>query len=94
MERVPPPPTQRLDSGRWMTPSELGDYTWCPRAWWYSRQEGAKASTEALERGLMVQAELQEAHLANAEPRGLPWGTLAALCLVLVGGFVLWTFWW
>ncbi len=86
---VPPPP-----SGRWMTPSELGEYTFCPRAWWYGRQGAGRAQSEALERGLQVQAEHQAAHLEPPAPRGFPWGGLTLLCLVLVGGFVLWTFWW
>lgn len=77
-----------------MTPSELGEYAYCPRAWWYGHQERARAPTGAFERGLQVQSDLQEAHLAPAVPRGFPWGVLSALCLVLVGGFVLWTLWW
>lgn len=87
MDRPPP-------SGRWMTPSELEEYTFCPRAWWYGRLEAGRAESEAFDRGLQVQAELQAAHLVPPAPRGFPWGALAALCLVLVGGFVLWTFWW
>ena len=92
MEHPPPP------SDRWMTPSELGEYTFCPRAWWYSHQgtghpEG-QAPKDQFEHGLRVQAELQSAHLQPPEPRRFPWGALAALCLALVGGFVLWTFWW
>lgn len=82
----PPPP-----SGRWMTPSELGEYTYCPRAWWYSRQ-GSQPYPRgaAFAHGLQIQTELQAAHLA---PRpGFPWGALAVLGLVLAGGFVLWTF--
>ena len=88
MERPRPP------SGRWMTPSELGEYTFCPRAWWYGRLEAGQAQSEAFDRGLQVQAELQAAHLAPHAPRWFSWGTLASICLVLVGGFVLWTFWW
>jgi hypothetical protein len=88
MERASPP------SGRWMTPSELGEYTYCPRAWWYSCQEAGRAQSEAFDRGLRVQAELQAVHLESPAPGGFSWGVLAALCLVLVGGFVLWTFWW
>ena len=87
MERSSPP------SGRWMTPSELGEYTFCPRAWWYGRQGRDHGLAEAFERGLQVQADLQAAHLEPLAPRGFPWGALAALCLVVVGGLVLWTFW-
>ena len=87
MDRPPP-------SGRWMTPSELAEHTFCPRAWWYARQDQDRGRSEAFEHGLQVQAELQAAHLAMPEPRRFPWGAVAALCLVLVGGFVLWTFRW
>ena len=88
-------------SGRWMTPSELGEYTFCPRAWWYGRQEalarvssGADTRKDAFARGLQVQADLQEAHIAGEEHRRFPWGALAALSLAVLGGFVLWTLWW
>ncbi len=87
MERAPP------SAGRWMTPSELGESTFYPRAWWYGRQEVGLTRPEAYEDGLRVQAELQAAHLAPEATRGFPWGAVAPLCLVLVGGFVLWTFW-
>lgn len=89
MERAPPP------SGRWLTPSELGEFTFCPRAWWYSRQgtghPGGRAREDQFDHGLQVQTDLQAAHLAASHPRGFPWGTVAILAAVLVGGLVLWT---
>jgi len=53
MDRPPP-------SGRWTTPSELGEYTFCPRSWWYTHREDRGRRTleppvdPSFERGLQV----------------------------------------
>lgn len=86
----------RPPSGRWMTPSELGEYTYCPRAWWYSRQgigrPAGQAREDQFDYGLQIQTNLQAAHLAASQLKGFPWGaTVAILAAMLVGGLVLWT---
>lgn len=35
----------------WVTASELGEWAYCERAWWYGRQRVASANRAALDRG-------------------------------------------
>jgi hypothetical protein len=80
---------------RWVSPSELAEYTFCPRAWWYRTHPEEYPRTASLgnpapqyARGVKVHRTL--AHRHRAERRGAPWayllvalGSLLALLWIL-----------
>ena len=56
---------------RWGTASELGDFVYCRRAWWWKRHPEAlprgvqyQPPTAAFDRGVQVHAQMEAAHVA------------------------------
>ena len=85
---------------RWGTASELGDFAYCRRAWWWKRHPeslpaGAHYSPPeaAYARGLQVHAQLEAAHVAPqvASRAGYAAALLFALGVALA--LALWLGW-
>lgn len=76
---------------RWGTASELGDFAYCRRAWWWKRHpESLPAGADytppeaAYAKGLQVHAQMEAAHVGAEASGGIPWGIVA-----LAGGLIL-----
>ena len=78
---------------RWASASELAQYEFCPRAWWYDAHEPPGGATYAGERavreGARYHAKALAAEWRRERSRAAEGVAIAAVLLVLVGG-VLW----
>jgi hypothetical protein len=89
---VAPRPGPHRDDG-WVSASELADYAYCPRSWWYSRHPPAEGRSAASERSARAGIRYHERVLAaewRREQAGVAYLVLLALAIVLVGGGLLW----
>jgi len=81
--------------GGWTSPSELADYAYCPRSYWYRRHppaEGASASSNDRRRaGERYHTAVLGAERRRAERGAAYWtGALLGLGLIVVGLVGLW----
>jgi hypothetical protein len=63
---------------RWVAASELGEWAYCERAWWYGRQRASSGNRAALDRGTAGHDAVARAAQAAAARR-----RLARLLIVL-----------
>jgi hypothetical protein len=82
---------------RWATPSELGDYAYCPRAWFWKRNPEQipqavpyELPREAFERGLQVHAQMEAADASPRVASRLPYGVAVAAGVLLLLVVLLW----
>lgn len=85
------------DGEAWVRPSELGEYAFCPRSWWYSRHPDSfpgrvdtTRGAPARARGLRVHGTLERRHVRAQEGSGVAYALLFAAASVLL---VLGTWW-
>jgi len=76
------------DDGRWVTPSDLAEYAFCPRALYYRRTRDAPDS-EAADRGATYHRRRLSAERRRAEHGRLPWLALALGAALLLLGVAL-----
>jgi CRISPR/Cas system-associated exonuclease Cas4 (RecB family) len=79
----------------WTSPSELADYTYCPRAHWYSRHPPASGPSAASARrsraGQRYHRRVLTAERHRSERGRAYWASvLLGVVLVLAGGLWIW----
>ncbi len=88
----------RGGGGRWATASELGDFAFCRRAWWWKRHPEQvptgveyRPPAEAFARGDQVHARIETAHATPVEASRGPYAValLVALAIGLGLAYVL-----
>lgn len=85
-------PGAQRDDG-WVSASEIADYAYCPRSWWYSRHPPAEGRTAASERSALAGIRYHERVLAaewQRERAGTAYLVLLAVAAVLITGGLLW----
>ncbi|MCI4339683.1 MAG: hypothetical protein L3K06_00820 [Thermoplasmata archaeon] len=79
--------------GPWVSASELADYAYCPRSWWYGRHPPAAGRTRDGVRSSEAGIRYHERALAREwrrERDGPAYLVLLAVAVVLVIGGLLW----
>ena len=80
-------------SDPWVSASELADYAYCPRSWWYGRHPPDEGRSRSGERAQSAGIRYHDRALAREwrrERSGTVYLVLLALSLVLVSGGLLW----
>ncbi|HXQ93837.1 MAG TPA: hypothetical protein VN864_01515 [Thermoplasmata archaeon] len=88
---APGPGSQR--DGPWVSASELADYAYCPRSWWYGRHpppEGRGASSERAARAGIRYHDRVLAAEWRRERASAAYLVLLGIATVLVVGGLLW----
>lgn len=70
------------DRDGWTSPSELAEYTFCPRALHYRQTRGPAPPSRSADAGTAYHGDRLSAERWRAEHPGLPWA------VVLVGGLL------
>ena len=85
---------ERAPAARWVTVSELAEYAYCPRAWWYRDHpppEGRTgASLRSADRGRARHEKVLGAVAARDRRAGWYVAALGAALVVLAGGVAAW----
>jgi len=83
------------DDGSWISPSDLADYTYCPRSYWYRHHPPSGGPSRASQRSARAGARFHDRVLAGerrrAEHGGAYWAALLVGLLVTLVG-VWWLF--
>lgn len=87
------------DEPNWVSMSELGDYEFCPRSWWYSRHGETLAPSARVDspsasfsRGVRVHRQLETAHVRVQAGSALGYATVATLSVALAALLLWWLF--
>lgn len=85
----------------WATPSELGDFTYCRRAWFWRRHPeelprgwSAPERTEANLYGEAFHARMESEHAAPHHARRTPYVVVLLLALGALAALTFWLGWW
>jgi hypothetical protein len=79
--------------GAWVSASEIADYAYCPRSWWYGRHPPTQGRGAASDRSARAGIRYHERVLAaewRRERAGTAYLALLAIACVLVVGGLLW----
>ena len=68
----------------WLSASEVGDYAYCPRSFWYRRHPPAGGPSEASRRRSIAGSRYHSAYLAGEQARSLHRSTWRTVLLVAV----------
>ena len=78
---------------RWISATELADYAYCPRSWWYRQHPPPEGRTAASDRSAEAGIRFHERALA-AEWRRERLGAAYLLLLVVAAALVAGGLWW
>jgi CRISPR/Cas system-associated exonuclease Cas4 (RecB family) len=77
----------------WATASELADYAYCPRSWWYGAHADPTDRSTASDRSARAGARYHERSLSTErydEDHGTLYLALLAVAAVLIAGSLVW----